>query len=91
MIDLRIMEGFHLRQIAGESIAVPTGPVAAKLSGLAVMNGPGELLFQMLQSEQSVDSLVSAILEEYEIDEATARADVEEFVTVLRENGLLVE
>ena len=91
MIDLRIMEGFHLRQIAGESIAVPTGPVATKLSGLAVMNGPGQLLFEKLQSEQSVDSLVSAILEEYEIDEATARADVEEFVTVLRENGLLVE
>ena len=88
---MRIMEGFHLRQIAGEMIAVPTGPVAANLSGLVVMNGTGQLLFEKLQTEQTMESLVDAILAEYETDEATARSDVEEFLSALRQNRLLIE
>ena len=88
---MRILEGFHLRQIAGELIAVPTGPVAAKLSGLAVMNETARFLFDLLQTEQTEDSLVSAMLEEYETSSETAREDVQEFLAILRENGLLVE
>ena len=88
---MRILEGFHLRQIAGELIAVPTGPVAAKLSGLAVMNETASFLFDLLQTEQTEDSLVSAMLEEYDTSSETAREDVQEFLAILRENGLLVE
>lgn len=88
---MRILEGFHLRQIAGELIAVPTGPVAAKLSGLAVMNETAKFLFDLLQTEQTEDSLVSAMLEEYDTSYETAREDVQEFLAILRENGLLVE
>lgn len=88
---MRILEGFHLRQIAGELIAVPTGPVAAKLSGLAVMNETASFLFDLLQAEQTEDSLVSAMLEEYDTSSETAREDVQEFLAILRENGLLVE
>lgn len=91
MRKMRILEGFHLRRIAGDLIAVPTGPVAAKLSGLAVMNESARLLFDKLQTEQTEDSLVSALLAEYDTDEATARADVTEFLSVLRQNGLLIE
>ena len=88
---MRILEGFHLREIAGELIAVPTGPVAAKLSGLAVMNDTAKFLFDLLQTDQTEDSLVSAMLDEYEITAETARADVQEFLVILRENGLLIE
>ena len=88
---MRIMEGFHLRCIAGEMIAVPTGPVATKLSGLAVMNETGQFLFEQLQTEQTVESLVAAMLAEYDVDTATAQADVNEFIAILRENGLLIE
>ena len=45
---MRIMEGFHLRSIAGEMIAVPTGAVATKLSGLAILNETGQFLFELL-------------------------------------------
>ena len=88
---MRILEGFHLRQIAGEMIAVPTGPVAAKLSGLAVMNETAKFLFDLLQNDQTEDSLVSAMLEEYEITEDIARADVQEFLAILRDCDLLIE
>lgn len=88
---MHVVPGFVVRQIAGETIAIPAGAAARELSGLLALNGSGQFLFELLQSEQTEDSLVSAMLESYEIDEATARADVVEFVEILRTSGVLAE
>lgn len=88
---MRVVPGFVVRQIAGETIAIPAGPAARELSGLLALGGSGQFLFDLLQSEQTEDSLVQAVLDTYEIDEATARADVAEFVEILRSSGVLQE
>ena len=88
---MHIVPGFVVRQIAGETIAIPAGPAARELSGLLALNGSGQFLFDLLQTEQTPDSLVQSMLDHYDIDEATARADVEEFVEILRSSGVLVE
>ena len=88
---MRIVPGFVVRQIAGETIAIPAGPAARQLSGLLALNGSGKLLFDLLQSEQTEQSLVQALLDHYEIDAATAQADVTEFLLTLRSNGVLQE
>lgn len=88
---MRVVPGFVVRQIAGETIAIPAGPAARQLSGLLALNGSGQFLFELLQSEQTEDSLVRAMLETYEIDETTALADVTEFLQILRDSGVLIE
>ena len=88
---MRIVPGFVVRQIAGETIAIPAGPAARQLSGLLALAGSGQFLFELLQTEQTEDSLVQAVLDTYEIDEATARADVKEFLQILRDSAVLQE
>lgn len=88
---MHVISGFIVRQIAGETIAIPAGPAARELSGLLALGGSGQFLFNLLQTEQTEESLVQAVLETYEIDEATARADIAEFLEILRSNGVLVE
>ena len=88
---MHVLPGFVVREIAGETIAIPAGAAARELSGLLALNGSGQFLFELLQTEQTEDSLVNAMLETYEIDEATARADVVEFVEILRNSGVLAE
>jgi len=88
---MHIVSGFVVREIAGETIAIPSGPAAQALSGLLAFNGSGKLLFDLLQSPKTLDELVQALLEEYEIDADTARTDVEEFLDILRQNDILVE
>lgn len=88
---MHVVPGFVVRQIAGETVAIPAGAAARALSGLLALNGSGKLLFELLQSPQSEESLVQALLEQYEIDEATARADVTEFLETLRDSGVLIE
>ena len=86
---MRVVPGFVVRQIAGETIAIPAGPAARQLSGLLALGGSGQFLFELLQTDQTEDSLVQAVLDTYEIDEVTARADVAEFLQILRDSGVL--
>ena len=86
-----IVPGFVVRQIAGETVAIPAGAAARALSGLLALNGSGRLLFERLQTEQTEEALVRLLLEEYEIDEATAKSDVAEILEPLRANGVLIE
>lgn len=88
---MHITPGFVVRQIAGETIAVPSGPSAQSLSGLLALNDSGEFLFNLLQTEQTTDSLVQALLDTYEVDGDTALADVTEFLNILREHKILIE
>ncbi|MBQ9742048.1 MAG: PqqD family protein [Ruminococcus sp.] len=88
---MRIAEGFIVREIAGETIAIPTGESARNLSGLVALNESGRLLFELLQSEQTEDSLTEALLNEFDTDPETARKDVREFLEILRSGGILVE
>lgn len=88
---MHIVSGFILREIAGETVAIPSGDSAQRLSGLVALNESGAFLFRLLQSEQTAEGLVQALLDNYEIDAATAETDVAEFLAMLRRNNFLVE
>lgn len=88
---MHVVPGFVVREIAGETIAIPAGPAARKLSGLLALNGSGTFLFDLLQTEQTEQSLVQAMLDSYEIDPSTAAADVAEFLSILRSHDILIE
>ncbi|MBQ8814937.1 MAG: PqqD family protein [Lachnospiraceae bacterium] len=88
---MKLVSGFCVRRILDETVAVPTQEAAHRLSGLIAMNETGEFLFQLLQSTQTKESLVRALLETYETDETTAERDVTAFLEILRKDGLLEE
>ncbi len=88
---MHIVPGFILREVAGEIIAIPSGEAANSLSGLVALNGSGKLLFELLQSEQTEQSLIKVMLDTYDIDHDTAQADVQEFLEIFRKSGILVE
>ena len=88
---MRIVSGFIVREIAGNTVAVPTGDSARRLSGLVALNGSGKFLFELLQTEQSQESLVQALTDAYEVTREVASADVAEFIVMLRENNMLAD
>lgn len=88
---MKIVEGFYLREIAGETVAVPVGQAAMKYSGLGIMNETGKFIFQLLQTEQTEESLLKAVTEEFEVDDESALADIGEYINTLRNSGVLQE
>ena len=88
---MKIEKEFVLRQIAGDNIIVPTGKTVLEFNGLISVNEVGVDIWNMLQNEVTFEDLVQGILEEYDVDEETARADIQEFLDVLVKGGVLKE
>lgn len=86
---MHIVPGFILREIAGDIIVIPTGEAARRLSGVITLNECGKFLFELLSTEQTEETLVSALLAEYDVDYETAVLDVKNFLDRLSENGFL--
>lgn len=86
---MKIEKEFILREIAGDYVIVPTGKTALEFNGLITVNELGAFIWKKLQQEVTEDELIQDILEEYEVDEETARNDVEEFLNKLTECKIL--
>ena len=88
---MKVEKEFVLREIAGDYIIIPTGKTALEMNGLVTVNEVGVSLWKMLQEEVTFDELVAGILEEYDVEESVARADIREFLDKMIENGILAE
>ena len=87
---MKLKSGFVLRDVAGSCVVVPTG-AQINFNGMITLNETGKFLWIALENDTDIDSLVAAILAEYDTDEETARVGVEGFIAKLRENGFLDE
>jgi hypothetical protein len=88
---MKIKSGFLVREIADTYIVVPVGERVIDFKGIMTLNNTGYFLWKRLLEEISYDSLLAALLDEYEVDEATARKDIDEFLQSARESGVLEE
>ena len=86
---MKISKEFILREIAGEYILVPVGKTALTFNGLISVNEVGALICGMLEKGSDVSTIVNGILDEYDVDEQTATADVLEFISYLKSNNII--
>lgn len=82
-----VKQGFILREIAGEFIAVPVDSSCG--NNIVVLNPVSKFLWEEMQSEKTFDELVEAMLREYGIDRKEAETDLKEFLDRLEESGLI--
>ena len=86
---MKLKEGFVLREVAGEIVVIPSGS-SLDLNLMITLNDTGRFLWEHLEKGAEESELVAALLQEYDVDEATARAGVAGFVEKLRKNDFLV-
>lgn len=77
--------GFILRNIVDEYILVPVGVNVAKFKGVVLLNSVSSFLWEKLQTPVTREELLAMLLEEYDIDEQTAAADLDEILEQFRE------
>lgn len=71
---------FVFREVAGESILVPSGKTVLKFNGLASLNRTGVFLWKLLEQERTFSELVRAFADEYDLSEEQSREDVDDFL-----------
>ncbi|MBR3149170.1 MAG: PqqD family protein [Eubacterium sp.] len=86
---MKIKNGFAKRNIAGSNIVVPVGKNAVDFNAMITLNDTGSFLWDAFQKDITVDDAVQLITSEYEVDADLARTDIEKFVRMLQDNGLL--
>jgi hypothetical protein len=87
---MKIKSNLLLREIAGSWIIVPVGEMVVEFNGLMNLSESGAFLWKKLSDGAEMEDLVNGLLSEYNVDEATAKADVQEFVSTLQTKGLLL-
>jgi hypothetical protein len=86
---MKVQKEFVLREIAGDYVIIPTGKTVLTFNGLITVNEVGADLWKMLQSDVTFEDLVQGILKDYDVDEETAREDIQEFLDTLIRGGIL--
>ena len=81
---------FIFRQIAGENILVPCGESAKCLSGLINMNSTAAFIWQNLNDAKDLDELTARVVDNFEIDEETARRDVNGLTAEMIQKGMVL-
>ncbi len=87
---MKIKENYMLRKVADCYVVVPIGAAVAEFNGMINLNEVGAFLWQKLESETTFEDVLAAMLSEYEVDEAVAKADLQRFIKELEDAGLIV-
>ena len=86
---MKVDKEFVLREIAGDYVIIPIGRTVLSFNGLITVNEIGAFLWNLLQEDVTKEELVAIVLDEYEVDEETAREDIQEFLDTLVSGGIL--
>ena len=77
------------RDVAGDTVLVPVGKTVYDSNGLFILNEVAAFIWDRLESVASEQELLTAVLAEYEVTEAEARKDLQDFLAELRKMGIL--
>lgn len=88
---MKINPNFIAREIAGELVIVPIGDSSMPETGLISANEVGAFIWHQLENGKEIDAIVAAILDEFDVDEESARKDTEEFIDSLKTIGAVIE
>lgn len=86
---MRIKDGFVVRKIANQYMAVPVGARAKELHGMIGLNETAAFLWELLKQDRTEEELAVLLYNEYEISEEKALETVQKFHKTLQEEGVL--
>lgn len=87
---MRRSTDFLLRDVAGTLVILPVGAAVSAFPGMITLNATGAYIWELLEKEQTPESLTAALVARYEVTEDRARADVDAFLKKLMPTGALV-
>lgn len=86
---MKIKDGFVLRQVAGQGVVIATGEASKQFSGMVKLNETGSFIWERVAEGLYEDAIAKALVLEYDVTPEKAAADVDAFVSQMRDNGFL--
>lgn len=87
---MKIQPGYTLREVLDTYLVLGVGSEAYAPNCIMSVNETGAFLWHLLEQGAEKDELVAKLLDEFDVDEATAARDVDAFIAQLNEKALIV-
>ena len=87
--DMKARSGFILRHVVEEYVLMPIDENIDIYKGAVLLNSTSAFVWENLQQDVSRDDLLAMILEEFEIDKATAEKDLDQLLEKLDQMNLI--
>lgn len=88
---MKLKEGILIHEVDGQFVAVDAGEGRERFHGILKMNATGYFVAKILQSGASLDDVVKAMTEKYEVSEEVARKNAEKVIDAFSRAGLVDE
>ena len=86
---MKIKEGFVIREIMGQAVAVPTGKASEEFSGMVKLNDTGKEIWKAVAEGKTSEQIVEILVKKYEVTEEKAKSGVENFLAQMVEKGFM--
>jgi hypothetical protein len=86
---MQIKKEMIFRNVAGDNVLLPGVGATLDLNGLFVLTDTAAFIWNILPDVKDENEILEKMLEEYEIDEETARKDITGFLGRLRDFGII--
>ncbi len=86
---MKLREGYLLKEVAGNHVIIPVGNIS--FNSMMTLNETGVLIWKCLEKGLTEDDILSAFLEEYNVEEEKARQDIAAFIERLKKANVLYD
>lgn len=76
-----------LENVGGQDLLIPLGSKVLDMNGMVVLNPTGRFIWELLAEDRSLEDLVTAVVDRFEVGTDRAGADVRAFVDDLSRQG----
>lgn len=92
---MRVSDDYMIADISGETAAIPVGQKVVDMSGALKLNEAASLIISGISENLSLPEIKSRLHEKYEAADDSERAiidaDVDSFIKIAKERGIIVD
>ena len=86
---MKIKQGFVMRDVAGQAVAIATGEASKSFHGMVKLNDTGAVIWNGIQKGLDEAEIAEQLAAGYDVEADQALKDVESFIARMRDAGLV--
>ena len=88
---MRLIEDHILRNVNGNVVLIPLSDSETDFKGMIVLNHTGEFVCRMIEEDTDIDSVITALADEYDLEPEKVENDVRAFLSELDACHVLIK
>lgn len=86
---MKIKQGFVMRDVAGQAVAIATGEASKSFHGMVKLNDTGAAIWNGIEKGLDEAEIAEQLVASYDVEVGQALKDVESFIARMRDAGLV--